>query len=262
MKKVISILSIALFLVSCGTAPKETSTENQETIDKAIYQKWELSLLEDMPAQGNKVVYLELTEDNKVSGFIGCNTLNGNYTIENGSQIKFTELGTTKMMCPEDEMETEKQVLALLNTVDNFTLSDGKLMLNVGKRAPLATFHVMNDNEIVNKYWKLKTLEGKEVKMAENQEEEVYFMLRGDGSMNGFAGCNHFNGSYELAEGMRLSFNENMAMTMKACPDMDLNESALMEVFGLTDNYTINGDTLSLNVAKRAPLAVFEAVYF
>jgi heat shock protein HslJ len=119
-----------------------------------------------------------------------------------------------------------------------------------------------NDNEIVNKYWKLKTLEGKEIKMTDNQEKEQYFILKSDGTVSGFAGCNQFDGQYKLSEGNRIRFNENLALTMKICPDVKINESEFMEVFKLTDNYTINGDILSLNVGRRAPLAVFEAVYF
>lgn len=49
---------------------------------------------------------------------------------------------------------------------------------------------------------------------------------------------------------------------MKTCSDEDIKESEFMEVFKLTDNYTISGDILNLNVGRRAPLAVFKAVYF
>lgn len=119
-----------------------------------------------------------------------------------------------------------------------------------------------NDNEIVNKYWKLKTLEGKKIEMTENQEKEQYFILKSDGTFYGFSGCNQFNGQFELSEGNRIRFNENLALTMKSCPDVGINESEFMEVFKLTDNYTINDDILNLNLGRRAPLAVFEAVYF
>lgn len=119
-----------------------------------------------------------------------------------------------------------------------------------------------NDNEIVNKYWKLKTLEGKDIKMTENQEKEQYFILKSDGTVSGFAGCNQFKGQFELSGGNRILFKENLALTMKICPDVAVNESEFMEVFKLTDNYTINGDILNLNSGRRAPLAIFEAVYF
>ena len=69
------------------------------------------------------------------------------------------------------------------------------------------------------------------------------------------------NGEYTLEEGNRIRFS-NMAVTMKACPDVGVNEKEFLKVFELADNYTIQDDTLSLNVGRRAPLAVFEAVYF
>ena len=126
----------------------------------------------------------------------------------------------------------------------------------------LTTEEVNNDQVITEKYWKLIKLEGQDVKMVENQEREINFMLKtNDNTVGGFAGCNSITGEYELEEGNRIHF-KNMGMTMMMCPDVDVNESEFMEVFELADNYTIHNDTLELNVAKRAPLAVFVAVYF
>lgn len=78
--------------------------------------------------------------------------------------------------------------------------------------------------------------------MAENLAKEQYCILKSDGTVSGFAGCNQFNGQFELTEGNRIRFNENLALTMKSCPDVAINESEFMEVFKLTDNYTIDGD--------------------
>ena len=256
MKYLISMLAITA-LVSCAT-PKEMTNSN----DNSIQQKWELSVLDGKPITPRVPLYIELGADNKVSGFIGCNRLTGNYNVTNGTQLKFNQLGVTMMACAQADMDLEKQVLELLNTTDNFTISDGKLMLNVGRRAPLATFIKMSDNEIVNKYWKLIKLEGADVNMAANQEREQYFMLRSNGSISGFGGCNQFNGQYEIMNGKRVSLNKNMLTTLRACDDAGVKEAAFLKVFELADNYTLVGETLSLNVGKRAPLAVFEAVYF
>ncbi len=118
-----------------------------------------------------------------------------------------------------------------------------------------------NDQTITEKYWKLTKLEGKDVEMVENQEREIFFTLNTeDNTVGGFAGCNSITGEYELEEGNRIRF-KNMGLTMMLCPDVDVDESELMEVFELADNYTITNDILNLNVGRRAPLAVFEAVY-
>lgn len=117
------------------------------------------------------------------------------------------------------------------------------------------------DNEITEKYWKLKTLEGQDITMADNQEREQFFTLKtNENRVIGFAGCNAITGEYKLEEGNRIRFS-NVGTTLKACPDVDVNESEFLEVFNLADNYTIKDDILSLNVGRRAPLAVFEAVY-
>lgn len=117
------------------------------------------------------------------------------------------------------------------------------------------------DQQIAGKYWKLIKLEGKKVEMVENQEREIFFTLNADdNTVGGFAGCNSITGEYELEEGNRIRFL-NMGITMMICPEVAINESEFMQVFELTNNYTIHNDTLSLNVGRRAPLAVFEAVY-
>lgn len=119
-----------------------------------------------------------------------------------------------------------------------------------------------DQNPITEKYWKLVTLEGQPVAMVPNQEREVYFTLKNqENRVTGFAGCNTFNGTYTLEKGQRIRFSP-LAATLRACPDVDVDESGLFRVFEQADNYTLHGDTLSLNVGRRAPLAVFEAVYF
>lgn len=118
------------------------------------------------------------------------------------------------------------------------------------------------EKQIVNKYWKLTILEGKAVKMTKSQEKEQFFILKSDGKINGFAGCNNFNGAYKLEKGNRIRIDKNLAVTMKLCNDAGIKEREFLEVFNLADNYNIKGDTLNLNVGRRAPLAIFEAVYF
>ena len=117
-------------------------------------------------------------------------------------------------------------------------------------------------NKITETYWKLTKLEGKEIKMGDNQASEPHFMLKtGEKTLSATSGCNILNGIYTLEKGDRIRFSK-LATTLRACPDMDLNEADFFKVFELSDNYTIVGDTLSLNVGRRAPLAVFQAVYF
>ncbi|WP_205012949.1 META domain-containing protein [Hymenobacter nivis] len=127
------------------------------------------------------------------------------------------------------------------------------------QKTPAAT--ASRPEGIVNKYWKLVTLEGQPVTMGPGQEREAFFTLRDSSRVTGFGGCNALSGSYELNERqLRLRFT-NVLTTLKACPGPG-PERGFLNVLNRADNYTVRADTLRLNVGRRAPLAVFHAVYF
>lgn len=111
---------------------------------------------------------------------------------------------------------------------------------------------------IVEKYWKLVELNGKPVPPL---DREPHMILKADGRVSGFGGCNAFTGDYKIdASASRLSFGQ-IASTMMACEaGMDV-EHAFHEALSRTDSYTLDGDRLVLIRARMAPLARFEAVY-
>ena len=265
--KTTTLALIALTIMSCNTG-KKTNSESSNASEAPTIEntKWIITTLEghditDPQSNGRDIHFTLNSQDNRVNGYSGCNTFMGTYKIEDGNRISFSQLGMTRMACPDSEIN-EAQILKVFETADNFTISNGILALNKAKMAPLAEFKIDANAPIVEKYWKLKTLEGKDIEMSDNQEREIFFTLKSqDHRVNGFAGCNTITGEYTLEEGNRIRFDK-MATTLMMCPDVAFNESDFLKVFELADNYTINGDILSLNVGKRAPLAVFEAVYF
>ena len=272
--KTTALAIIALTIMSCNTGKKTNSgiTEEAATSSNSSEAslientKWVITTLEgqDISAytEEGKAIYFTLdSETNRVNGYSGCNTFMGTYKLEEGNRISFSQMGSTRMACPDSKIN-EAEILGIFETADNFTITDGKLSLNKARRSPLAEFKKDTNAPIVEKYWKLKTLEGKEVEMADNQEREIFFTLKAeDNRVVGFAGCNTISGEYILKEGNGISFDK-MATTLRMCPDVEVNESEFLKIFELADNYTIKDDVLSLNVGKRAPLAVFEAVYF
>lgn len=263
MKNTIFLFALLFLATACNTQRKATQNSNLENFQvENIY--WSLVEFGGKPVPesvAGKVHIMFSKDGTKLSGSNGCNRLMGSYNISNRTQISFSRIASTKMAC-QSVGWNETGFNQMLETANNFTVSGNKLMLNVGKRAPLAVFVKVEKNEIVNKYWKLIELDGKEVNMADNQEREQYFILREDGSIAGFAGCNQFSGNFILdMSKSRIKF-ENMLSTLRACPDVKVNESEFLKVFNLTDNYTMVEDKLTLNIGRRAPLAVFEAVYF
>lgn len=117
----------------------------------------------------------------------------------------------------------------------------------------------LQDPAVEGRRWALTELRGQPVD-AGSPGRAAFLMLDADkGVASGNASCNSFSGGYAIKSGNRISFNENMAVTMMACPDMSTEEQFL-DVLGNADNYAIADGVLSLNRARMAPLARFEVV--
>lgn len=113
--------------------------------------------------------------------------------------------------------------------------------------------------EIADRYWKLVEINGKPVAGGDTQRKEAFLQLRSaDMRYSANGGCNNLMGSFSLSPMNRIKFGQGAA-TMMACPDMTL-EKELTEVLEKVDNYSLNGDQLSLNKARMAPLARFVEV--
>ena len=112
---------------------------------------------------------------------------------------------------------------------------------------------------VTERYWKLVELNGQPLPKL---DREPWFILNeADRRMNGFGGCNRFSGSFKLdAVASRVSFGQIATTSMACISGMEV-EQAFYEALGNADNYSLAGDHLTLNRARMAPLARFEAVY-
>lgn len=108
--------------------------------------------------------------------------------------------------------------------------------------------------------WRLVELMGKPVPKAEEPVKAITMKLTKDGNrVSGYSGCNNYTGTFTSPAEMRLTFSQ-MAVTKKACMNgMDL-EDQYLKVLAQVDNYSVNGNMLSLNKARIAPLARFEQI--
>ena len=110
---------------------------------------------------------------------------------------------------------------------------------------------------LVGTYWKLMTLDGQPVAVADNQRE-AHLILGEDGRVSGSTGCNRLMGSYRL-EGDTLTFSR-LASTRMACPgDMAMLEQAWLAALAETAHYSIAGQSLELQNADDRALAELKA---
>lgn len=105
--------------------------------------KWKLTQLRGKSPENtsNKEFVIQFEADGRFSAFMGCNGMGGNYELKNGNRIAFSKVISTMMACPN--METENEFKSIIETIDNFTISNNKLSLNKARMAPLAVFEKM-----------------------------------------------------------------------------------------------------------------------
>jgi heat shock protein HslJ len=121
---------------------------------------------------------------------------------------------------------------------------------------------MQSDRDIRETYWRLIELNGKPIHASEGSRSEAHLILKvEENRIFGSTGCNRFFGTYEMeAEILRISFSK-VGASLMACQDIDY-EGAYLEVFERADNFSISedGQYMSLNRARMAPLARFEAI--
>lgn len=69
--------------------------------------------------------YLAFDMENKrISGYAGCNRIIGSLVYENerNNAIRFPQISTTRMACPD--MKSEQELLQILDRVERFTAED------------------------------------------------------------------------------------------------------------------------------------------
>lgn len=128
----------------------------------------------------------------------------------------------------------------------------------------LAQNYIFNkqQTQLTDRHWKLVELNGQKVDYNKKKGNQPYIILRPDDNNKVFgnAGCNRFFGTFELKEGGQISFSQ-MGATKMYCPNME-TEKQFLQILSKADNYSLDGETMTLNKAKMSPLAKFQVSYF
>lgn len=244
---------MALLSVACSTSRTTGGSE-----DESIKKSWQLMSINGEDVNVSPKVYIALSDSGMVSGYVGCNTLMANYAVQEDMKITFSKLSTTRMACSDEAMNLEKSVLDMLSSVDSYQMVDDHWVLSSDGKQVAIFSEKDEDHDLVGVNWKLTMLGGEEVTLVENQEKAQYFRLQDNGTFVGFAGCNDFNGSYTLGDDNKIHFGDDIIMTLKSCPDLDIVEDNFIQVFRSAASYALEDDHLTLMDAEGMPLAEFE----
>jgi len=94
------------------------------------HQQWVVVEMKGVPVQqsgGRRDAHIVFdVVMKKFSGNGGCNQINGNYNLEK-SDIRFTEILSTKMSC--SDIEFENTFLSVLGSIDRYAVNGSDLLL-------------------------------------------------------------------------------------------------------------------------------------
>lgn len=130
-------------------------------------------------------------------------------------------------------------------------------------RSSNASMYVLHKQtvSIKNKYWKLIELNGKSIDNLSgfNKEPHIIFSFN-ENRVSGNAGCNSFNGNYELTGSNKLDISK-IASTKMYCDKISVEEE-FFNVLEISDSYQLI-DEENMNLLYEGKVtAKFVAVYF
>ncbi|OED43748.1 hypothetical protein ACH42_09320 [Endozoicomonas sp. (ex Bugula neritina AB1)] len=125
-----SVLLVAAGAVLCGCSAMNKQTQVDPELVKN--KTWVLMSMNGQSASSESRVTIEfrpsLPDQGRISGRAQCNNYFGGYRVAD-NKITFSSLGSTKMACPTNLMDKEKQYLDAFPMVDSLNIQDNELTL-------------------------------------------------------------------------------------------------------------------------------------
>lgn len=249
--KHLTLTSIFAILASCGTTQTVAkNTTMGDTTQNSV--DWAGTYYGVTPDENSKGTETELTLNNnstyvlKTNKFGDVSTLkknSGNFVWE-GNNIKLQ--GISESSTPAHFWVQENRILQL----------DNKGKVITGEKANQYALEKTGNLEVENKKWQLIELLGKPVSGTADSHYVIFNSEKG--TINSKAGCNIMNFGYQIRNQFRLVVKPGIS-TQMACPDQN-TEQEFAKAISTADNLSVNGENLTLNKGRMAPLAKFKLV--
>jgi heat shock protein HslJ len=136
------IMSVLLLGGCANPVPPTTPAGATKSTAQLLNTYWKLTQLGELvittPAGAREMHFVMHSENQRVTGFTGCNQMMGAYVLD-GSELRFERMGGTMMACVSD-MELEPRFLGMFGQVAGWEIQGETLQLLDANHKPLATF--------------------------------------------------------------------------------------------------------------------------
>ena len=257
------LIAIVLVLTNCQTqktASSKKTNEGMEKTDAAHTSQnaldWDGTYRGFLPCADCEAIQTTVSLKKDLTFIIKTKYLGKSDSVyQTSGTFTWNENGNTITLAPADKSQITRYRVGenLLTQLDK---QGNKIAGDNASRYVLSK----SNYEILEKYWKLVELNGKDVVVDSTFIKDPHIIFKeSNNRIIGNGGCNNISGEYKIESLNRISLSK-MISTKMACPRMEL-EGEFLEVLQKAYNFNVVGDMLMLNKARMVPLARFKAVY-
>ena len=181
-----------------------------------------------------------------ISGSAGCNTYVATFGDNLG--VKTTLNATQSCNTPAGVMDQEKMYVGMLSRAYGYWQTGDQLILNTGQgvltyRSTKPGSSSDQTHLLVGPTWYLISY-GSTYSTPGTQEP--YTLFKSDGTLEGFTGCNAFQGNFSTqTQGITIT---NLNATQSACPNSTLQaqQDAMLKILGSAKTYQVNETVMQI----------------
>ena len=103
--------------------------------------KWRLIEVngKSVKSSDDKDYFIDLDSNTgRFTGFVGCNTVMGSYVMKDATKLQFSNVGSTKMACPDGNVESK--FMKMIEKVENYTIDGSNLYFNKSNSTDVLKF--------------------------------------------------------------------------------------------------------------------------
>lgn len=241
--RAIILAGLALVLSACGGTSTPAADPGQPTLAGS---SWVLqSVVIDGTATGavDDSASLTFSGDGSIAGSTGCNRFFGSWSLADG-RLAISPTGQTMMACPGEREAQERAVLAALEAVDRYTVSDAVLTLGNAETEALLQYRAAPAT-LSGSSWRVTGVNTGGAVEATALTEQLTLQLGEDGSLRGFAGCTELTGRYEA---VGTAFEARDLATAPGCADAEREalQNQYLAALSAATTFRIDGSVLEL----------------
>ncbi len=229
------------------TSQHQSSKKHQMTLsDQILDGEWTIAEVNGRKVTGEERPYITFsTSEGRIYGSNGCNIINGDYQVADGSNaLSFANVLTTQKACADAPFEYEiNQALAKINSYsvekqcNEYYLS----LLSGNHRVMVLRKHNM---DFLNGAWQVRNIKGKKV---DNENVQLVIDIP-ELKLHGNTGCNILNGSLWIDPDKTYSIQfQQIATTRMMCDEKTRKiETSLLVALEEVESARKEGDKIKM----------------